>query len=113
MSKKVNLITFLILLFSVSFHLSAQIPESAITIGRENSDYLTIQEAIDDPLVLSDSVLYLADSIHTEQHIIIDKNISIIGKGYNSTTLNENGDETYNISNDRTREKTTSFHAGQ
>jgi len=87
MKKKTNLVTLFLLLFAISFYLTAQTPESAIIVGRVNSDYTTIQAAINDPNVLSGSTIFLTDNIHTEQNILINKNITIIGKEIGSTIV--------------------------
>lgn len=64
-----------------------EIPQSAITIGSLNSDYSTIHEALDDPLLPDGSILYLTDGIYTEQNILIEKNVTITGRNRENTIV--------------------------
>jgi hypothetical protein len=84
---KILLIFLLLLIPYAGFSISPYIPESAIIIGSENADYKTIKSALEDPEVKSGSVLYLTESVYTEQDLVIDKDLIIMGRGYQSTII--------------------------
>ncbi len=50
-----------------------------ITVCHSGCDFLTVQEAIDDPGTTSSDIIRIMDDIHTEGGIIVSKNITIQG----------------------------------
>lgn len=56
-------------------------PEPTITVGISNSDFTSIQEAVNDPRTAEGDIIEIIDSVHTEEGITISKNIIIQGSG--------------------------------
>jgi len=60
---------------------------TTVTVCASGCDYTAIQAAIDDPAVVSGSTINIVDPIHTESEIIVDKDITILGQGADSTIV--------------------------
>lgn len=58
---------------------------SEYTVGEKDADFTSIKAAIADPAVSNGSLLILTDPVHTENDIMIDKDISI--KSFSGTVL--------------------------
>jgi hypothetical protein len=57
------------------------------TVCATDCDFTTIQSAIDDPGTVSGAILEVRDPVHTEAGIVVGKNITIRGRGADSTVV--------------------------
>lgn len=61
--------------------------EPTITVCASGCDFATIQTAIDDPDTNTGDIIGIADAIHTEEGITVDKSVTIQGRGADNTTV--------------------------
>jgi hypothetical protein len=65
-----------------------RVPDSrGVTVCATDCDFVTIQAAIDDPSTLPGDFIYVADAIHTEAGITVNKDVTIRGRGAQHTIV--------------------------
>jgi hypothetical protein len=64
----------------------------AVTVCAAGCDFMTIQDAVDDPGVVAGAVINITDAIHTESGIVVNKDVTIQGQGADSTIVQAHAD---------------------
>jgi hypothetical protein len=58
-----------------------------VTVCADGCDFTTIQAAIDDSVTLAGSVIYVIDAVHTEAGVVVNKGVTLRGRGADQTTV--------------------------
>jgi hypothetical protein len=60
---------------------------TTVTVCSSGCDYTTIQAVIDDAAIVAGSIIEVADAVHTEGDITINKDVTILGQGADATII--------------------------
>ncbi len=66
--------------------------DGAVTVCSAGCDFMTIQDAIDDSDTHAGDVINIADAIHTESGILVNKDVIIQGQGSENTIVQAHAD---------------------
>jgi hypothetical protein len=65
---------------------------NTVTVCAVGCDFMTVQEAIDDPGTAAGDVIDITDAVHTEAGILVNKSVAIQGQGADSTIVQAHTD---------------------
>ena len=60
---------------------------NTVTVCAAGCDFMTVQDAIDDPDTIAGFVINITDAIHTEGGILVNKDLTIQGQGAENTIV--------------------------
>jgi hypothetical protein len=63
-----------------------------VTVCADGCDFITVQDAMDDPSVSAGAIINITDAVHTESGILVDKDVTIQGQGADSTIVQAHAD---------------------
>jgi predicted outer membrane repeat protein len=67
--------------------IATAIPAPSYTVCAAGCDFTTIQAAIDDPGTAPGDIIGVTDAVHTEAGIVVNKSVTIQGRGADSTAV--------------------------